>query len=177
MVNLANYDTSFWRRLPGGKQRVLATGSAPGGPSYWIATDRGGRLGSLTLSVGVTRPGASSPEEYGGGSFSPEDRRRLLSYQGIAGCTPRRYIILFGLLAKPGASVFARLKGVLVPFHRAGLPADVQQSGMLVYLSVSEMPSQILAGASLRKARPVEGLLAPDWSRCRSGSSISMGTI
>ena len=60
------------------------------------------------------------------------------------GCEPRAYAILFGVLSAPADTVLARSSGSLQPFQRVRIPASLHVRGVLAYIPLAAVPSEVL---------------------------------
>jgi hypothetical protein len=139
-VNLFHY-------LPGGL-RTLARGVVPGGPAFSIVGKRYRMEGQvhfeLTLEVegkgGLLGSRGSEAVAQGqlprpASPFSPSIE---------TGCLPHEYAILYGILKAPRDTVVARISGTLQPLRRAPIPTSLHAGGVLVYIVLPAIPSEVL---------------------------------
>jgi hypothetical protein len=74
------------------------------------------------------------------------------------GCQPHEYTILFGLLRAPADTVLARSPGSLQPFQRVRIPAGLHVGGVLAYIPLSAVPSEVLVRTPAGKTVFTENL-------------------
>ncbi len=93
------------------------------------------RINTGQLTLGEPRPGEASngarPSIFAGLQFS-------------AGCLPRQYVIVYGLLKTKGASVLVRTDTGLVRLAKVEIPAALHTSGVLVYGAFTTFPSEVV---------------------------------
>jgi hypothetical protein len=136
------------KRLPGGI-RTIASGSLPQGPSFSIVGERYSLMGDIhfDLRVEVTAEG-----EAGGlissGSIAvggvPKSKSSPFAPQMKTGCLPHEYAILYGVLKTPADTVLARSSGSLQPLRRVRIPAGLHVHGVLAYVALPAVPSELL---------------------------------
>jgi hypothetical protein len=137
-----------------GGLRTLVHGQLPGGGSFSIVAERYRFLGSFYSDLKLEQP----PVEGGGllSSVSGEAlqtgpptvlRRRLFSAEESTGCTPRPYVIVYGIVKRPGDTVLARTPSGLVPLSEVPVPPQLKAGGSLAYGVFSPPPSQLVVRA------------------------------
>jgi hypothetical protein len=133
--------------LPGGL-RTIVHGVAPGGPAFAIVGERYRTEGEVhfKLKVEVGEEGLS-----GGGFLGvvprperPGQKPGPFSLEISKGCQPHEYAILYGILKSPRDTVLARTAGALRPLSRVRMPASLHVGGVLVYVALSQVPSEVL---------------------------------
>jgi hypothetical protein len=159
--------------------RTIASGSLPQGPSFSISGERSSAFslgGERSTSISATRFDLSvevAPEEEGGDLISgtggialigssvggsPTPKSSPFALQMTTGCQPHEYTILFGLLRAPADTVLARSPGSLQPFQRVRIPAGLHVGGVLAYIPLSAVPSEVLVRTPAGKTVFTENL-------------------
>ena len=159
--------------------RTIASGSLPQGPSFSINGERSHRF-----SIGGERSSAKSAthfdlsvevavEEGAGGLVSgaggivvggssvggtPTPKSSPFALQMATGCQPHEYAILFGVLSAPADTVLARSSGSLQPFQRVRIPASLHVRGVLAYIPLAAVPSEVLVRTPTGKTVFTENL-------------------
>jgi hypothetical protein len=167
------------RKRPPGVIRTIASGSLPQGPSFSISGERSRRFsigGERSTSISATRFDLSievAPEEEGGDLISgaggialigssvggsPTPKSSPFALQMTTGCQPHEYTILFGLLRAPADTVLARSPGSLQPFQRVHIPAGLHVRGVLAYIPLAAVPSEVLVRTPTGKTVFTENL-------------------
>ncbi len=167
------------RKRPTGVIRKIASGSLPQGPSFSINGERSSRF-----SVGGERSSAISTAHFelsvevaaedeggdlisGAGSIAligssvggpPTPKSSPFVLQMTTGCQPHEYTILFGLLRAPTDTVLARSPGSLQPFQRVRIPAGLHAHGVLAYIALAAVPSEVLVRTPAGKTVLTENL-------------------
>jgi hypothetical protein len=137
------------KRLSGG-HRTIVSGSLPQGPSFSIIDARYSAMGEthLNLSVEVASEGdlggVSSSSSSGVVGAGPRPKPSPFTLEMATGCQPHEYAILYGILQAPGDTVLARSSGDLVPFRWARIPASLHVRGVLAYIALPGVPSEVL---------------------------------
>ena len=147
-----------------GPSRTIAHGSVPGGPTFSIVGLRVGTEGqqNLELEANVADDLESGGTLAAGGdlesgsivSVSGEavsiaregtaPTRRPFAPEARTGCRPREYAILYGVLRDPRDTVLARGTSGLTPFRHAAIPAVLHAHGVLAYVGLQGVPSEII---------------------------------
>jgi hypothetical protein len=161
------------KRLPG-VTRTIVSGSLPQGPSFSINGERsspfpiGGEhhrvMGEthLDLSVEAAAEGAGGITSSSGSLIAAGERARPKSspfaLQTHTGCQPHEYAILYGILKAPTDTVLARSSGSLQPFRRVRIPASLHVHGLLAYIALPALPSEVLVRTPTGKTVFTENL-------------------
>jgi hypothetical protein len=159
--------------------RTIASGSLPQGPSFSINGERSSRFsigGERSSAIGATHFELSAEvaaEEEGGDLIGgaggialigssvggpPTPKSSPFVLQMSTGCLPHEYAILFGLLRAPADTVLARSPGSLQPFHRVRIPAGLHAHGVLAYIPLAAVPSEVLVHTPTGKTVLTENL-------------------
>jgi len=135
--------------------RTIASGSLPQGPSFSISGERSTSISATRFELRVE----VAPEEEGGDLISgaggialigssvggsPTPKSSPFALQMTTGCQPHEYTILFGLLRAPADTVLARSSGSLQSFQRVRIPAGLHAHGVLAYIPLAAVPSEVL---------------------------------
>jgi hypothetical protein len=133
--------------LPGGV-RTLVHGAAPGGPTFAIVGERYRYEGEvhfeLKAEIGEQRLLGGGSLSALGGTERPGQKPGPVLLEIRKGCQPHEYAILYGLLKSPRDIVLARTAGALRPLHHVRMPASLHAHGVLVYIALSQVPSEVL---------------------------------
>jgi hypothetical protein len=126
--------------LPGGN-RTIAHGSLPQGPSFSIIGERYSLMGKIhfDLRVAVAAEAEAGGLIRGAGSIAVGGHLKLRM-----GCQPHEYAILYGVLKAPTDTVLARSSGSLQSLRWVRIPASLHVHGVLVYIALSAVPSELL---------------------------------
>lgn len=143
--------------------RTIASGSLPQGPSFSINGERSSGfsiVGERSSAISATHFDlrAEVAAEGGLGDFisggiavggssvggSPTPKRSPFALQIATGCQPHEYAILYGVLRAPADTVLARSSGSLQPFQRVRIPASLHVRGVLAYIPLPAVPSEVL---------------------------------
>jgi hypothetical protein len=60
------------------------------------------------------------------------------------GCQPHEYAILYGILKVPTDTVLARSSGTLQPLRQVRIPASLHAHGVIAYIALPAVPSELL---------------------------------
>jgi hypothetical protein len=158
----------------------------PGGAT--IAVDqlwpgwRYGFIGELYRQVGrryfyivLQNPGRGQLGTQGAESLVPQGMSGPFAY-GIERCAPRKWVILYGLLAASRDTVTAAIARTQYSFKRIPIPAAVSPGGVLAYAALPGIPDVLTVHSA--KGRTVAGeALGGDGGRpCQPGSiQIAVG--
>jgi len=149
--------------------RTIASGSLPQGPSFSISGERSTSISATRFELRVE----VAPEEEGGDLISgaggialigssvggsPTPKSSPFALQMTTGCQPHEYTILFGLLRAPADTVLARSPGSLQPFQRVRIPAGLHVRGVLAYIPLAAVPSEVLVRTPTGKTVFTENL-------------------
>jgi len=74
------------------------------------------------------------------------------------GCQPHEYAILYGVLKAPTDTVLARSSGSLQPLQRVRIPASLHVRGVLAYIALPALPSEVLVRTPTGKTVLTENL-------------------
>ena len=159
--------------------RTIASDSLPQGPSFSISGERSSGFsigGKRSTSIGAPRFELRvevAPEEEGGDLISgaggialigssvggpPTPKSSPFALQMTTGCQPHEYTILFGLLRAPADTVLARSPGSLQPFQKVRIPASLHVRGVLAYIPLAAVPSEVLVRTPTGKTVLTENL-------------------
>jgi hypothetical protein len=159
--------------------RTITSGSLPQGPSFSINGERssgfsiGGERSSaisathFELSVEVAAEGEGGDLISGAGGIAligssvggpPTPKSRPFALQMTTGCQPHEYTILFGVLRAPEDTVLARSSGSLQPFQKVRIPAGLHVRGVLAYIPLAAVPSEVLVRTPTGKTVFTENL-------------------
>ena len=123
--------------LPHGVQTV-ASGELPGARRFSIVVQRY-RLGpevAVSLVASTTSDHPSKRPELtpsSSTSFNPSQTPGVLAFEGIAVCSLRSPMFVYGLLRAPADRTLLSVDGATRPLARATLPTDLHVSGVVVY--------------------------------------------
>lgn len=158
--------------------RTIASGSLPQGPSFSIVGERSSSFSiSGERSSGISRTHFDlsvevAAEEGAGGIISssgsliavgerPRPKSSPFALQMKTGCQPHEYAILYGVLRAPTDTVLARSSGSLQPFQRVRIPASLHVRGVLAYIALPALPSEVLVRTPTGKTIFTENLAHP----------------
>jgi hypothetical protein len=136
---------------PGGL-RTLVRARAPRGPAFTIMGKRYRFLGHLHFKLDLELAeeerafGLSGESEIFGG-FGSVSRPGPFNWEMQTGCSPHEWAILYGLLTVPGDVVLARSEGALQPFRRVPIPPSLHAHGVLAYIALPAVPTELLVRA------------------------------
>ena len=150
--------------LPGGN-RTIARGSLPQGPSFSIVGERYSFMGKIHFDLRVE---VTAEAEAGGligdassiivGShLEPKPTPPFILKTGT-GCQPHEYAILYGVLKARTDTVLARSSGGLQQLRRVRIPASLHVHGVLAYIALPTMPSELLVRTPTAKTVFTENL-------------------
>jgi hypothetical protein len=138
------------KRLPGGT-RTIARGSLPQGPSFSIIGERDSLMGKIHFDLRVEVAAGAEAGDLTGGTSTIVVGRHLKPKSSPAfvlkmrtGCQPHEYAILYGVLKAPTDTVLARSSGSLQPLRRVHIPASLHVHGVLAYIALPAVPSELL---------------------------------
>jgi hypothetical protein len=138
------------KRLPGGT-RTIARGSLPQGPSFSIIGERDSLMGKIHFDLRVeVAAGAEAGDLIGGtntivvGVHRKPKPSPPFALKMRTGCQPHEYAILYGVLKAPTDTVLARSAGSLQPLRRVRIPASLHIHGVLAYIALPAVPSELL---------------------------------
>jgi hypothetical protein len=156
--------------LPGGR-RTLARASVPEGPKFTIVGEHYRREGhtysEIELDIPQGRAFGFGPGPGGGegvsisvGNMGPGRGRgsSRFSRQMETSCEPHEYAIVYGLLKSPHDTVLARVAGVLQPLRRVPIPANLHAGGVLAYIVLSSVPTELVVRTPSGKTVETENL-------------------
>jgi hypothetical protein len=130
-----------------GSLRTIASGSLPEGPSFSISGERfsiDGRVQfQLSLEVMGNGEGGGSASGIGEDEVLPTKPSPFAIWQST-GCRPHEYAILYGVLSAPRDTVLARSSGGLQPLRRVRIPASLHANGVLAYIALPALPSEVI---------------------------------
>jgi hypothetical protein len=141
-------------RKPAPGIRTIVSGSLPGGPSFSILGERYSFMREIqfNLRIEVEAEGELGGVSSGSSSSSGGDMTRQkptpFGAQIKTGCQPHEYAVLYGVLTSPGDTVLARVSGTLVPLRHTDIPADLHVDGVLAYIALPAVPSEVLVRTS-----------------------------
>jgi hypothetical protein len=104
---------------------------------------------------GILSAGGALPDRFGVPRTSPFKR------QMEKGCQPHEYAIVFGVLSAPRDTVLVRSAGSLMPLHRARIPGILRVHGVLAYIVLPAVPTEVIVRAPSGKTLSIERL-APE---------------
>jgi hypothetical protein len=150
--------------LPGGT-RTIARGSLPQGPSFSIVGERYILLGHMHFALRVK---IAAEAGFGGliggastivvgGHLKPKSSTPF-ALKMETGCQPHEYAILYGILKAPTDTVLVRSSGSLQALRRVRIPASLQVHGVLAYIALPAMPSELLVRTPAGKTIFIEKL-------------------
>ena len=145
------------RQLPKllpGDNRTIARGTLPQGPSFSIVGERYSFMSKTHFDVRVEVTAGEEVDGFTSGASSIVVGNRLkptpsppFALKIATGCLPHEYAILYGILKAPADSVLARSSGSLQSLRRIRIPASLHVHGVLVYIALSTVPSELLVRA------------------------------
>jgi hypothetical protein len=154
-----------------GPRRTIVRGGVPQGPPFSIIGERAGEEGATRLELHVEVEGALADE--GSATYIAFDARARASarlraavtsrvggfgVQTRTGCRPHEYAILYGVLRDPRDEVLAREGAQTTVFGKARIPAILRARGVLAYLALQSVPSEVLVRSPAGKTVAVEKL-------------------
>jgi hypothetical protein len=129
--------------------RTIATGTLPQGPGFSILGERAlfaenhlrlrTELGAGAEAGGLLGGAGSIPAVEG---LTPKPGPFALEL--TTGCQPHEYAILYGVLAAARDTVLARTASGLRPFRRVGIPASFHAHGVVAYLALPALPTEVI---------------------------------
>lgn len=171
--------------LPGGR-RTLVRASVPEGPKFTIVGEHYRREGhtysEIELDIPQDRgfgfgpgPGGGADSIIGVGGMGPGGGRgsSRFSPQMKTSCEPHEYAIMYGLLKSPRDTVLARVAGVLQPLRHVTIPASLHAGGVLAYIVLPSVPTELVVRTPAGKTVETENLtkLARDTAEKCQGES------
>jgi hypothetical protein len=142
--------------------RTVARGGLPSGERFAIVGER--MLGEYPGTDFTAEVESQEPSGDGGllSAFGVGREVRLrhdpFHQQLQQGCRPSEYAIVFGVLSAPRDTVLARSGGVLRPLTRARIPAVLHVRGVLAYIALPGVPSEIIVRSPSGKTIATERL-------------------
>jgi hypothetical protein len=147
---------------------TIVSGSLPQGPSFSIVGERSGAMSKTHFELSVE---VAAEEALGGlisssGSLiaageGSRSKPSPFALQRSTGCQPHEYAILYGLLIAPADTVLARSSGSLQPFQRVRIPASLHAHGVLAYIALPSLPSEVLVRTPAGRTLFTEDLARP----------------
>ena len=122
-------------------RRVIASGSAHG-TSFSIIGERQRFRGrsEFELQIEVEAQQADVIESGGEPSFRPGP----FAVRIKTGCEPGEFAILYGILRAPADAVLVRVSGALVPLQRAAIPRALKKRGVLAYIGLPALATELI---------------------------------
>jgi hypothetical protein len=130
--------------------RTIAVGNLPQGPGFSILGERRPNFtGENHLNLSIELAAAEAGGILGEGSGSGAGGRTGSKPSPFAlhlqtGCQPHEYVILYGLLSASRDTVLARNAGRLQPLRRVRIPASLHAHGVLAYVALPAVPSEVI---------------------------------
>jgi hypothetical protein len=129
--------------------RTIARGPIPNGASFTIVGERQGGEYSETSFTANVRPEDEGLERLSGGGIIAVGQGGAsgghpFARQTREGCTPSEYAIVFGVLSAPRDTVLVRSGGILRPLHRAPIPPILHVKGVLAYIALPGVPTEVI---------------------------------
>ena len=144
--------------LPGGN-RTIAHGSLPQGPSFSIIGERYSFISKTHFDLRVEVAAGAEADGLISGASSIVVGRHLkpkpsppFALKIGTGCRPHEYAILYGVLKARTDTVLVRSSGSLRPLRHVRIPASLHAHGVLVYIALPAMPSELLVRTPNGKA-------------------------
>ena len=138
------------KRLPGGN-RTIAHGSLPQGPSFSIIGERYSFMSEAHFSLRVEVAAGAEANGLISGASSIVVARHLkpkpsppFALKIGAGCRPHEYAILYGVLKARTDTVLVRSSGSFRSLRHVRIPASLHVHGVLVYIALPAVPSELL---------------------------------
>jgi hypothetical protein len=129
------------------ESRTIVSGSLPQGPSFSISGERSGFRNEVHFQLSVevdTEEASSGITSFSGGAGSSGQKSSPFTLEIHTGCQPHEYAILYGVLTAPGDTVLVRVSGSLRPLRRVRIPASLHAHGVLAYIALPSLPSELL---------------------------------
>ena len=131
--------------------RTIVHDRLPQGPSFSIVGERSTQMGhnDFKLRINVAAEAGlggfigGSSTLSAGGQIKPKPNPPFV-LEMEAGCRPHEYAILYGILKAPTDTVLARISGTLQPLRRKRIPARLHAHGVLAYIALPTVPSELL---------------------------------
>jgi hypothetical protein len=126
---------------------TLVSGHLPHHVPFVILAFRARFMGRVDVSIHAQ---VLNPEPFGGGFVGPIEtrpegrRRRPIKLEVQPGCLPHEYALLFGVLKAPQDTVLAKTGHGLKAFRLARLPSKLHLHGVLAYLGLPAIPSEVI---------------------------------
>lgn len=138
-------------RRPRRFTRTIASASVPQGPDFSIVGERSTFAGHTNFELNAevsVEAGAGGILSAASGSSeaipSPGGRPDPFAQHLRAGCLPHEYAILYGVLREPRDTVLARTSAGLQPLRQVPIPASLHVHGVLAYIALASVPSEVL---------------------------------
>lgn len=129
-----------WPFVALGAVRKVAGGRLPGGPKYSIIASPKQSSGESEPSLRVEVAGVRSV-----GGFQYDDAP--FEWEMETACEPHRYAIIYGTVANPRDTVWARGPAGVSQLRRTVLPAGLHPHGVLAYGAFETVPSELVIRA------------------------------
>ncbi len=147
-----------------GRPRTIARGSLPQGLSFSITGERSSFEGQSHFDVRAEVLPSGEAEGLvisgsGEGFSSPAGGRAdPFARQLQTGCLPHEYAILYGVLKASRDTVLARTAAGLQALRRVPIPRSLHVHGVLAYIALASVPSELIARSPHGKTVFVEHL-------------------
>ena len=130
--------------------RTIACGNLPQGTSFSIVSERFSYLGEIQFVLGV--------EVNGEGEGLPPAAPARFGVRIKTGCELHEYAIVYGILTAPRDTVLARSSTGLEPLRRVRIPSSFHVRGVLAYIALPAVPSELLVRTPSGKTITTEKL-------------------
>lgn len=168
------------KRIPDGVT-TLVRQSLPGGPRFSIVGEHYALTGQLhfDLKLRIEQPGKPGPEGGGSSTLSTTPRERSpLAAQMDTGCSGTRpYVVVYGLLRRPGDTVFARSEGRMSALRRIVIPKTLHIASEPVYAVLARFPDEIIVRTPHGQTIFAESYAGLGGAGCPGGQGATVGTI
>lgn len=154
--------------LPGGE--TIALDQLRPGWRYRFIGELYRQRGRRYFYVVLQNPGRGQLGTQGAESLVPQGTSGAFSYGIEEGCAPRKWVILYGLMASSRDTVTARIAHIQYAFKRIPIPAAVSPGGMLVYAALPAIPDLLTVRNANGRTVSSEALGGKSGGPCQPGS-------
>jgi hypothetical protein len=106
----------------------------------------------------------------GAESLVPQGRSGPFAHGIEEGCSPRKWVIFYGLLAGSGDTVTAKIAHIEYAFKRIPIPAAVRPRGALAYAALPRIPDSLTVRSANGRTVSNEALGGAGGGPCQPGS-------
>jgi hypothetical protein len=157
-----------FRFLPAGE--TIAADQLRRGWRYRFIGELYEQGGRRYFYIVLQNPGRGPLGTHGAESLVPQGRSGPFAYGIEEGCSPRRWVILYGLLAGSGDSVTAKMAHVEYALKRIRIPTAVRPRGVFAYAALPGIPDSLTVRSANGRTVSNEALGGAGAGPCQPGS-------